>query len=301
MASFSEYRTFCKICELNSITAAAKALHKSTSAVSKQLKKLETGLAVQLIDRSTKTITVTPLGKAFYQQCLKILQSVEYAEQALKDQTVSASGQLVLSFPEVLLRTPLLKLLTQFSEQYPKIHFDIRVSNELDNVIDDGIDFAFRIGQLNDSGLTALNLFAARIKCVASPGYIRQHGAPTTLADAFENHRMLAPSFVNLTENLKRLLGYSDNVSLQQSHLMNNEIAIFDAVVLGMGVAALLDVSVKSELENGNLVDLFPDQLLPPQQVFLLYHKRDYMPEKMRLFREFIKQQYRFSPASGFS
>ena len=292
MASFSEYRTFCKICELNSITAAAKALHKSTSAVSKQLKKLEAGLAVQLIDRSTKTITITPLGKEFYQQCLKILQSVEHAEQALKDQTISASGQLVLTFPEVLLRTPLLELLAKFSQQYPKIYFDLRVSNALNNVIDDGIDFAFRIGQLDNSGLAALNLFSARLKCVASPGYISKYGKPASLLDAFENHQVLAPTFVNLSENLKHLLGCSDNVSLQQPHLMNNEIAIFDAAILGMGVAVLLDVSVGKALDSGELINLFPGQALPRQHVFLLHHERDYIPKKMRLFRQFIKQEY---------
>ncbi len=292
MASFSEYRTFCTIVELKSITGAAKALHKSVSAVSKQLSKLEAGLSVQLIDRSTKAITITPLGEKFYQQCKLILQSVTDAEQALKDEVTTASGTLVLSFPEVLLRTPLLALITKFARLHKGIQFDLRASNTPDNVIDEGIDFAFRIGKLEDSRLTANKLFPVRMICIASPAYIECHGKPTSLTNAFEQHKMLLPTYINLTEKIKELLGHSNSFSLQQHHLMNSETVTFDAVMQGMGVTALLDISIQSQLDSGELLNLFPEQELPQQDVFLLYHNRDYIPEKMRLFKAFIKQEY---------
>ncbi len=292
MTSFSEYRTFCKIVELKSITAAAKALHKSVPAVSKQLGKLEAGLSVQLIDRSTKAITVTALGEKFYQKCKQILLSVEDAEQALKDETSTASGKLVLSFPEVLLRTPLMALITKFGRLYENIQFDLRVSNTPDNLINDGIDFAFRIGSLEDSRLTANKLFPVRLKCIASPDYISVYGKPTSLSEAFDQHKMLLPAFLNLSENVKQLLNHPEKLSLHQSHLMNSDRMIFDAVMQGMGVTALLDVSIQSQLDKGQLIHLIPEQKLPQQDVFLLYHNRDYMPEKMRLFKEFIKQEY---------
>ena len=259
MASFSEYRTFCKIVELKSITAAAKALHKSVSAVSKQLSKLEAGLSVQLIDRTTKTIAITPLGEKFYQQCKPILQSVADVEQSLKDEVATASGKLVLSFPEVLLRTPLMALITKFGQLYDGIQFELRVSNTLDNVIDEGIDFAFRIGRLEDSRLTANKLFPVRMICIASPDYVALYGKPTSLSQAFDQHKMLLPTYVNLSEKVKQLLGFTESFSLQHHHLMNSETVIFDAVMQGMGVTALLDVSVQSQLERGQLINLFPE------------------------------------------
>jgi len=292
VANFSEYRTFCTIVELKSITRAAKALHKSASAVSKQLSKLEAGLSVQLIDRSTKSITITPLGENFYQKCKPILQSVADVEQALKDEVTTASGKLVLSFPEVLLRTPLMALITKFGQLHNGIQFELRASNTPDNVIDEGIDFAFRIGRLEDSRLTANKLFPVRLICIASPKYIECYGKPTSLSQAFDQHKMLLPTYVNLTEKVKELLGLSESFSLQQAHLMNSETVIFDAVMQGMGVTALLDISIQSQLDSGELINLFPEQDLPQQNVHLLYHNRDYMPEKMRLFKEFIKQEY---------
>lgn len=292
MASFSEYRTFCTIVELESITAAAKALHKSASAVSKQLSKLEAGLSVQLIDRSTKAITITPVGEKFYQQCKLILQSVTDAEQALKDEVTTASGKLVLSFPEVLLRTPLMALITKFAQLHKGVQFELRSSNTPDNVIDEGIDFAFRIGKLEDSRLTANKLFPVRMICIASSEYIASSGKPTSLSNAFDQHKMLLPTYINLTEKVKELLGHTEGFSLQQHHLMNSETVTFDAVMQGMGVTALLDISIQSQLDSGELVHLFPEQELPQQDVFLLYHNRDYIPEKMRLFKEFIKEEY---------
>ncbi|NRA62672.1 MAG: LysR family transcriptional regulator [Psychrobium sp.] len=292
MASFSEYRTFCAIVELKSITAAAKSLHKSASAVSKQLSKLEAGLSVQLIDRSTKALTITPLGEKFYQQCKSILQSVTDSEQALKDEVTTASGKLVLSFPEVLLRTSLMALITKFSQLHKGIQFELRASNTPDNVIDEGIDFAFRIGTLDDSRLTANKLFSARLICIASPKYIERYGKPTSLSQAFDQHKMLLPTYVNLTKTVKELLGISESFSLHQAHLMNSETVIFDAVMQGMGVTALLDFSIQSQLESGELINLLPEQDLPQQNVYFLYHNRDYMPETVRLFKEFIKQEY---------
>jgi len=292
VASLSEYRTFCTIVELKSITAAAKALHKSVSAVSKQLSKLEAGLSVQLIDRSTKATTITPLGEKFYQQCKSILQSVADVEQALKDEVTTASGKLVLSFPEVLLRTPLMALITKFGQLHNGIQFELRASNTPDNVIDEGIDFAFRIGSLEDSRLTANKLFPVRMICIASPKYIECYGKPASLSQAFDQHKWLLPTYVNLTEKVKELLGHSKSFSLQQHHMVNSDTVTFDAVMQGMGVAALLDISIQSQLDSGQLINLFPEQDLPQQDVFFLYHNRDYMPEKMRLFKEFIKQEY---------
>jgi DNA-binding transcriptional LysR family regulator len=292
VASFSEYHAFCTIVESKSITAAAKALHKSVSAVSKQLSKLEAGLSAQLIDRSTKTLTVTPLGEKFYQQCKPILQSVIDVEQSLKDEITTASGKLVLSFPEVLLRTPLMALITKFSQLHNDIQFELRVSNTPDNVIDEGIDFAFRIGKLEDSRLTANKLFSVRLLCIAAPKYIECYGKPKSLSDMFEQHKMLLPTYVNLTEKVKELLGHSENLSLQQHHMMNSETAIFDGVMQGMGVTALIDISIQPQLASGQLIDLLPEQELPQQDVFLLYHNRDYTPEKVRLFKDFIKQEY---------
>ncbi|MBL4630708.1 MAG: LysR family transcriptional regulator, partial [Paraglaciecola sp.] len=144
MSKLNDYQTFIAIVECSSLTLAANQLHRSVSAVSKQLTKLESHLGVKLIERSTQSLAITELGQGFYYQCKNILASIEHAEQRVKDELITPTGKLILSFPEVLLRTGFMDLLQEFNQKYPLINMDFRVSNQIDDIVDQQIDFAFR-------------------------------------------------------------------------------------------------------------------------------------------------------------
>jgi len=294
MPSLSEYLTFTSIVEARSFTGAANRLHRSVSSVSKQLSKLEDSLGVCLIDRSTQSLAVTNLGETFYIRCKEILEAVELAEQYVKDEWTSPSGKITLSFPEVLLRTPLMALLKSFNEQYPAITFDLKVSNAIDDIIENRIDFAFRIGKLNDSRLTAIALNKSKPMFCASPGYLSRHGKPESLDGLFSDHRLILPSYINLSEQLRVLFSSTDKlpISLDNAHTSNNESVLYDAVTRGMGVAIMLDISISEDIKTGRLVELFPEKQLPESQMFLVYNNGHQMPEKKRAFKQFIRENF---------
>lgn len=294
MVSFSEYLTFIAIVETQSFTGAANRLHRSVSSVSKQLSKLEERLGVCLIDRSTKSLAVTSLGEGFYLKCKHIIDSVGLAEQYVKDEWTAPSGKITLSFPEVLLRTPFMGLLKSFNEQYPAITFDLKVSNAVDDMIESRIDFAFRMGKLNDSRLTAIPLNLAKPIFCASPDYLLRYGTPRSFDTLFADHRLILPSYLNLSEQLRSFFSSADKlpISLDKAHTSNNETILYDAVIRGMGVAVMLDMSVFDDIKIGRLVELFPDKALPASQMSLVYQNGHQLSEKKRVFKAFIKENF---------
>ena len=292
MSKFTQYQTFLKIVETESLSKAAHELNRSVSTVSKQLQALELELDTKLIDRSTQSFAVTALGESFYVKCREIVENIGLAEQSLKEDRDLVQGRLSLSLPEVILKTSLMQKLSVFLTRYPDIRFEVRVSNYLDDLVADKIDFSFRIGELEDSRLTAIKLGSAKFVCVASTTYIANKGVPLSIDDVLDNHHLIVPSYVNLAEKFHYLFNIRASKALNSAHIMNNEMAIHSAVLNGMGVGILLDISIINSVMNGELVNVFPKFDLPEQNIYLVFHKREFMPEKMKIFKQFIQNNF---------
>ncbi|MDZ7683943.1 MAG: LysR family transcriptional regulator [Gammaproteobacteria bacterium] len=276
MSKFQEYRTFIAIVERKSLSHAADKLHKSTSTVSKQLAKLEEDLGATLIERNTQTFTVTPLGEEFYHHCKQILRNIEDAERMVRDRLLKPCGKLSISLPEVLLHTELLTHLAEFARSHSEVKFDVNVSNEVEDLIERGYDFAFRIEPLTDERLVASPLTDVRLLVVASPTFIERHGKPESLAALVESHQLILPSYVNIPR-VSRLLGPvvgDQPANIDLSHGATSEAAILAMACEGMGVALLLDVSVRPLIEDGTLVQLFPGEKLLERTVYLVSRSR---------------------------
>lgn len=293
MSTISDYQAFTAIVEQQSITAAANQLHRSVSAISKQLSKLEAKLGIQLIDRSTQSLKVTELGEKFYDKCIAIIAAVEEAEQDLKNDLVAPTGKLTLSFPEVLLSTDFMVLVESFCAQYPQIKFDFRISNVIEDLIGEGIDFAIRIGDLDDSRLTAIPLHQVRFILCAAPAFLEKNSTPAQAKQIATDDKALLPTYVNLSEFSRKILSSQGKLpfNVQRSHTFNSEVALHQAAVQGLGFALLLDMAVAEDIAENRLVGLFPKKY-PRQQIFLIYSKRNYMTQKMRVFKDFVKEQF---------
>lgn len=293
MSKFTQYKTYIAIVETGGLSLAANTLNRSVSSVSKQLSSLESSLETKLVDRSTQSFAITALGHEFYLKCRQIVDAVESAEQSLRDEQGAIGGRLSLSFPEVLLNTRFMEILTDFSVQFPDIQFELKVSNYLDDTIRDRLDFCLRIGDLEDSRLTAIKLGSAKFLCCASPEYIMRNGQPGSPLDAINSHRFLVPSYINVTEKLNRIFSIDAQLPWDRVHSMDSEIAIYKAALQGMGISVLLDISIQHKLEKGELVNLFPKHHFPEQAIYLVFNKRDFMPKKMSTFKDYILENFR--------
>ena len=173
-------------------------------------------------------------------------------------------------------------LLKSFNEQYPAITFDMKASNAVDDIIENRIDFAFRMGKLNDSRLTAVPLTQTNPMFCASPEYLSRHGKPDSIDALFSDHRLILPSYINLSEQLRMFFSSADKlpIAIDNSHTSNNESVLYGAVTRGMGVGIMLDLTIREDLKTGRLVELFPEKQLPESQMFLVYYNGQQLPEK---------------------
>lgn len=293
MSTILAYRVFVAVVEQNSLSKAAKVLNMSPSSVSKQLRKLEDGLDVQLIDRSTLTLSVTPAGNCFYEDCKEILLKINEAERQVKNEQKDLKGRITVSFSRVLLNSPLFDLLTKFNRQNPDIVFELLVEDDIENLVSKKIDFTFRINTPKDSRLVYIPLMETKMMVCASPDYLKHHGDPNKKRNV-ENQRIVFPSYLPdhlVNEVLKATK--SDHLKNRDNHHFINDVnSLVEAGISGMGVIASLDVSVKRAIEEGTLVELFPKIKKPGRTLSLVYHKRSHMPQYLTIFKEFVRDNF---------
>ena len=293
MSKLKSYQAFVAVVEEKSISKAANRLNLTSSAVSKLLSKLESDLEVRLVERTTKSLEVTDPGSKFYFRCQDILNNILEAEQSLKEDSGAETGKISLSLSKVLLKTPFLQLLTAFSETYPDLKLDLQITDENVDLIEDKVDFAFRIGPLNDRRIIARKLIKTKIVFCASPDYLSHHGTPTTVK-ALKDHELILPTYLNLSELMSKLFGSNTtHFNLQHFTTTNDFIALHEAVCAGMGISMVPDISIQTEIQAGELEIVLPNKTCYKKDLNLLYTRREYMPLKMQLFKAFIEENCR--------
>ncbi len=310
MSKFIRYQIFVSIVEHGSLAKAAEQLFSSPSTISKQLSKLEQELETKLIDRTTHTVAVTDTGRMFYQKAKDILNSVEEAEEIIKYQTKEPEGKLVVALPQALLKTPIFSLLKKFSERYPKIQYDFRISSSTENLVERRIHFAFRIGELKNSNLTTIPISKLELIFCASPGYIKKHGN-IKLRELTKSGHLIIPNFIS-APSMNKILNLSElgtTADKSQCHITNDAATIDELAIAGLGISPALDISIAQYIREGKLVRLFPSKKFPAPSLNLVYHRREYLPTNMRFFKDFVKKEFpkplsqhrRISPAGPIS
>lgn len=292
MSSISQYKAFVATVENRSLTRAAKSLNLSPSAVSKQISVLEASVGVALLERTNRLIKVTESGSVFYRRCKDILADIRLAEEEVQTHRDKISGKIKLTVSTSLANTKFIDLLTDFSQQHPDIRFDLNMTDEIEDLVTEQIDFAFRLGKLADNRLRAIPLFEVRPVFCASPDYIKRFGMPNQLADLAQHHITLL-STLNLSIVLNAMFNKkTTQIGMKDYHSTNDVNTIFQMVKKGLSIGALLNVSVEDELNQKKLIDLFPEKTLPGKRLYLVHAKQGALPKKLQLFKEYSKSYY---------
>ena len=294
MTRLRDYQTFVAVVEAGSLSGAADHLHRSVSAVSKQLSRFENDLGVSLVQRSTHALAITEVGKEFYHHCNRILGDIAVAEAALVEGVQSLSGTLRLSLPEVLINAGVFELLTGFSQQYPGLRLDLKVSNRIESLEAQHLDAALRIADLADSCLIAVRLGQTSMRICASLKYLERFGTPHDLRELTEQHQLLLPDFVNLSEQIRRLFpaGERPRINIKNAHRMDSETALHAAMHSGLGIGFILDIAARPAIEQGALVPLLSDLALPSQPIHLVFRRTNALPEKIKALKEFLVDHF---------
>jgi len=285
-----DMETFLAVTSGGSFAAAAKALRLTPSAVSRSIARLETRLGVRLIQRTTRSLTLTGEGESYRDRISALLAEVDAVEQSLGRERRGPHGMLRINASVPFGTHCLLPILPRFLDANPAVTIDLALSDMLVDLIEERADIAIRIGPLRDTRLRAKKLGHSEMALVASPGYLAQHGTPTTPED-LTGHLCLKFSFRRSVDSWPFRIGTRTvQRPVEGPFLGNSGEVVRLMAVAGGGIARLGRFHVAADLTAGRLVEILtPFNPGDGEDIHALYEGHDRLALRVRAFLNFLE------------
>jgi DNA-binding transcriptional LysR family regulator len=289
-------RVFAQVVESKSFSAAAEKLRMSKSLVSRYVSALEKALAVKLLNRSTRKLSLTDAGAQFYEHCARIVQEAELAEQALTRTQVEPAGLVKVTATPAFAVRHVLPALADFYKKYPKIRVQISCSNRSVDLGETGFDLGIRVAFNPAPNLVARKLAANRSVLCASPAYIKRYGTPKRIEDLGKHECVmfppLAPKGVWTFRRDKRKFSVPVTGAFETDEMD----AVHAAITAGLGIGFLPVYMVSDALKKGALIPLLRQyQVVPESAIYLVYLPNRTISLRVRVLIDFLLA--RFTPA----
>jgi LysR family transcriptional regulator, regulator for bpeEF and oprC len=286
---------FVKVAERRSFVRAATDLGITQSAVSNAISRLEQQLGTRLLAMTTRRVSLTEHGAAYFERCRQALGEPEEAELVLKDSQLEPSGNLRIDMPVSFGRLKIVPLLGPFQAKYPHIKLRVTFTDRYIDLIEEGIDVCMRLGPLHDSSLIARRLSGAGFKVVGSPPYFAKFSKPKRIED-LTDHNCLAFTFreTRLARAWRFMQdGVEKSLTPKGDMSFSDGAAVCDAACAGYGLAQLQDYFADSAIAQGRLVSV-SDRFKPKiEPVWLVYPQTRHLTPTVRVFVDFIAAQFR--------
>ncbi|MGO4304656.1 LysR family transcriptional regulator [Cupriavidus sp. RAF12] len=292
MDRLQSMRVFAKVVELGSFARAAQQLEMSNAVVTRYVADLESHLGTRLLNRTTRSLSLTDAGETYLQRCSQILEDVEEAESVVTARSQSLSGTLRLVTPVMFGLHLLPQTLERFQRLYPDVVFDVQLSDRIVDIVEEGRDVGVMLSDLGlGSHLVARPLISAEIILCASPGYLREH-PPLRNAHDLTNHRCIAMRLPN-AEHEWTLSGPEGEltVPIRPGLLCSNAALAHQAALANMGIAMLSSYLARPNIEAGRLTHILQQYQLPRRDVSVVYPSRKFLPTKVRAFIDFLLEE----------
>lgn len=288
MGQLEEMQIFIRIVESGGIGKAAEQLNLAKSAVSRRLADLESRLACKLIQRTTRTSSLTEAGKVYYERALKVVESVEEMNSAIHRDEQQLSGTLRVAVPLSFGLAHLTSAFDAFAKMHPNLVLKIDFSDREVDMVEEGFDLAFRIGELKDASIQARKIVPIRFVLCASPDYLQQCGEPQTPED-LKSHKVLNyTGDRNGVWHLTDSDGYAHPVQASGQIHANNGDFLRQMAVSGHGVIFSPTFIVWQSLRQGELVPVLKEYQLPFIHAYAVYPQNRYLSHKARVFIDFL-------------
>jgi DNA-binding transcriptional LysR family regulator len=283
---------FVAVIHAGSFTAAAQALGHSTSYVSKEITRLEKRLGSRLLNRTTRTISLTDAGRAYFERCSQIVIDAENAERSIGQLQDNPKGLLRINAPVSFGSIYLLEHLAEFMKRFPEITLEVEFNDRMIDVVAEGYDVVIRAGQIQDSNLVARKFTASKIIVVASPEYIKNNGRPETVSE-LENHACLTYSLIPNPTSWEFMKDGSRTVVKVTPRLMCNNAAIEVAMAVnGIGIGRIPLFCCEQEIAEGALEVILGDYEQAEIGVYAVFPHRQYLTAKVRAFVDFLVERF---------
>lgn len=293
MDRFLEMRTFTHVVDAGSFIGAANAMETSKAAVSRYVGELEERLGVRLLNRTTRSLSLTEDGEVFYQRCKELLGGVESAEAEITSRSAEAIGLLKVNVPVSFGISHLAQVWPAFKAAHPKITFDVTLTDRVTDIVEEGFDLAVRISRLQNSSLVSRKLATTRIVMCASPEYLARAGTPAHPKDV-ANHTVIAYSYWS-AKNEWEFTGPEGRVAVKTTPCIrtNNGDTCKTAALMHQGIILQPTFVVGEDLAAGRLVEICPDYRSLEMGIYAVYNSRQHQLPKVRVFIDFLVAHFK--------
>ncbi|MEM7540412.1 MAG: LysR family transcriptional regulator [Pseudomonadota bacterium] len=288
-------RNFVRVVDAGSITRAADSSHVAKSAISRRLSDLETRLKVQLINRTTRRMTLTDAGQRYYDESVRLLGELEEAEALVVSEEAALTGKIRLAGPTVFGTRHLGPAINEFLKIHTEIEFELEFNDRHIDLVEEGFDLAIRIAELKDSRLMARRLAPITGMVLASPDYWQTHGLPKKPAD-LEQHRGIHYAYVPTTWRYKTPRGKNESIRVPAYLLSNNGDYIASAARDGLGVIKQPNFICHEDVEAGRLIPVFEDHHWFDLNVWAVYPNTRHLPKRIRVLIDFLAERWGEDP-----
>ena len=278
---------FIAVVEQGSFTAAARALDVSTSFVSRQVGRLEHRLGARLMNRTTRSHTLTELGQTYYQRSREILDELQRLESDMADLQEKPKGLVKVTAPGLYAERFVAPAIGEFMQRYPDVSVELNTTMQTVDIVAEGYDLAVRMSALDDSSLIARKVMDRRVSVAGSPEYFARHGRPGT-PDELRRHNCL------LLGSMEWRFAWPDSirsVRVRGNWTSDNGTALTAAAVKGIGLARLAHYYFDDAVERGELELVLEDYEPKDSATWLIYPNRQYLPTRVRFLVDFLAER----------
>jgi len=284
---------FSEVITAGSFTKAAENSGHSASYISKEVNKLEARLGVRLLNRTTRSVSLTPEGELYFQQCQQIISTAQEATSLLSGHQLEPQGTLRINCLVSFGLSKLRPILAEFISRHPKINVELELNDKKIDMVADGFDLAIRATRVQeDSSLICRRIMTSHIVTLASPDYLSEHGTPRVIEE-LSSHQTISYSYLKQPEiwTYASPDGGSIDIPVKSRFISNSPEMELALCIAGQGITRLPAFNLSDELETGKLILLFPTIPKLDIGVHLVYPSRKHMSSKVRHFIDFIMQE----------
>ncbi len=294
MNKLQAMEVFVRVVETGGMTRAADSLHMPKATATTMIQQLEATLGVKLLNRTTRSVSVTTDGAAYYPRCVAILAEIRETEESLAQRHASPQGRLRVEVPTLMARLVIVPALPGFFARYPQIELHLGCSERRADLIEEGIDCAVWSGELEDSTLIARRVGLLYFGTCASPAYLAAHGVPHH-PDELSAHRCIN-HFSPRTGKIFEWVFAKNDERIQTSfrgHIaLDDENSYLTAAEAGLGVAQIPAFVLKEAMERGSLELLLGDWFADPAPLNVVYPENRHLSSKIRVFVDWVAQLF---------
>ncbi|WP_144108046.1 LysR family transcriptional regulator [Paraburkholderia sp. BCC1886] len=287
-------RTFIRIVDTNSFTRAAESLNIPRATATTTIQNLESTLGTALLIRTTRRLTVTPEGAAYYERCAQILADIDEMEASLRHTPDHLTGRLRIDMPGAVASALVLPALDDFHARYPNLDLAISIGNRPVDLISEAIDCSIQLGQLPDSNLIARQLGTLEHVTCASPAYLARHGTPANLDDlrAHVAVNCMSPNTGREVDFDFEVNGHAQNIKVRGFVKVSDEHAYLTCGLQGLGLIQPARIAAQPYLDAGLLREVLPQWKPVPMPVSVAYVKNRHISPRVRAFVDWLVERF---------